>query len=143
MHVFTYGTLMLPEIWSAVVGRPFATVGGSLSGFTIYRVRDAVFPGIVATTNDSVVRGIVYLDVDRESLVRLDQFEDAYYRRLTLPISCDDGELREAEVYVIPEEQRALLTDELWSADEFATRGDLQRFVARYAGFGRLGSRGG
>jgi gamma-glutamylcyclotransferase (GGCT)/AIG2-like uncharacterized protein YtfP len=143
MHVFTYGTLMLPEIWSAVVGRAFATVGGALRGYANYRVRDAVFPGIAATTSDSVVRGVVHLDVDRESLVRLDQFEDAYYRRLSLPISCDDGELREAEAYVIPEEQRGLLTDEFWSVDSFAARGDLERFFALYGGFGRLRSRDG
>ena len=138
MHVFAYGTLVFPDVWRAVVGRSFATVAGSVAGFAIYRVRDAVYPGIVATTDESSVRGVVYLDVDRESVERLDQFEDDFYRRVGVPIVCDDGVLREAGTYVIPEEYSSLLTDENWSAEEFAARGDLERFVARYAGFGRL-----
>ena len=82
MHLFTYGTLMFPEVWQAVVGRPFAAIAGQVSGYALYRVRDAVFPGMVATTTGAPVVGIVYLDVDDEAVARLDRFEDDFYRTI-------------------------------------------------------------
>jgi gamma-glutamylcyclotransferase (GGCT)/AIG2-like uncharacterized protein YtfP len=140
MHVFTYGTLMFSEIWRAVAGRPHASVRGHLTGFAIYRVRDAVFPGIVATTTGGVVQGVVYLDVDEDALSRLDRFEDEFYERMTLPVVCDDGIKREVEAYVVPEERRDVLTDAVWSPDEFVARGDLTRFTQQFQGFGRIES---
>jgi gamma-glutamylcyclotransferase (GGCT)/AIG2-like uncharacterized protein YtfP len=138
MHVFTYGTLIFPEVWQAVVGRPFATIAGRVSGFALYRVRDAVFPGMVATTTGETVPGVVYLDVDQEALARLDQFEDEIYRRETVPVTCDDGHLREADTYVVPPEHRPALTEEPWTCEAFAQSGDLGRFMLRYRGFARL-----
>jgi gamma-glutamylcyclotransferase (GGCT)/AIG2-like uncharacterized protein YtfP len=137
-HVFTYGTLMFPEVWQLVVGRPFATVAGVASGFATYRVANAVFPGMLATTNSDSVRGLVYLDVDSAAIARLDQFEDDFYRRLPVQVKCDDGRICDAETYIVPPEKRGVLTDRRWSRDEFVARGDLQKFIARFAGFGRL-----
>jgi gamma-glutamylcyclotransferase (GGCT)/AIG2-like uncharacterized protein YtfP len=138
MHVFTYGTLIFPEVWRAVVGRSFATVAGRANGFAIYRVRDAVFPGIIAATPHDAVSGVVYLDVDEASLARLDRFEDDFYQRQQIVVLCDDGHERAADSYVVPSERRDVLTDEPWSADPFVARGDLARFVANFAGFRRL-----
>lgn len=138
MHVFTYGTLMFPEVWQAVVGQPFATIAGKVTGYTLYRVRDAVFPGMVATTTGDTVPGIVYLDVSREAIDWLDRFEAGFYRREAVPVACDDGHLREAETYLVPEENRAELTDETWTCEAFAESGDLEQFVNRYKGFLRV-----
>jgi gamma-glutamylcyclotransferase (GGCT)/AIG2-like uncharacterized protein YtfP len=138
MHVFTYGTLMFPEVWLSVAGRSFTTIEGTAHGFAIYRVRDAVFPGIIAANDTSSVRGIVYLDVDDVALARLDRFEDDFYRRETLSIACDDGEDRLAETYVVPADNRTVLTNETWRPDEFVASGRLEHFVRRFAGFARL-----
>ena len=96
MHVFTYGTLMFPQVWEAVVGREFVSIAGRATGYAIFCVRDAVFPGIVAAGDRDAVSGVVYLDVDQASLARLDLFEDDFYRRETLWIDCDDGQRRAA-----------------------------------------------
>ena len=141
MHVFTYGTLMFPEVWQAVVGRPFATIAGHVSGFALHRVRGAVFPGMIETTTGQRVPGIVYLDVDEDAVARLDQFEDTFYRRQSVPVACDDGRLREAQAYLVPEEHRAELTDEPWTYQAFAESGDLGHFMARYKGFVRAASK--
>ena len=138
MHVFTYGTLMFPEVWKAVAGREFKSIKGIAAGFAVYRVRDAVFPGIVHASEQDGVRGVVYLDVAAESLARLDLFEDDFYRRETLWVACDDGERRAAEAYVVPTENRAVLTDEPWRADEFVASGGLQEFIERFQGFTRI-----
>jgi gamma-glutamylcyclotransferase (GGCT)/AIG2-like uncharacterized protein YtfP len=137
-HVFTYGTLMFPEVWHLVVGRPFASVPGIVSGFATYRVANAVFPGLLATTSSDSVRGVLYLDVDAAAITRLDQFEDDFYRRITVQVKCDDDRISDAEAYIVPPEKRGVLTDRRWSRDEFVARGDLQRFIKRFAGFGRL-----
>jgi len=144
MHVFAYGTLMFPEVWQAVVGRPFAIVRGQAAGFEIFRVRDALYPGITAGRLTDAVHGVVYLDVDDDSVSRLDRFEDDFYRRLSIVVTCgdgvtcDDGQRRDAQAYVVPAEQRDVLTAEPWNGDDFVARGDLARFMAGFAGFGRL-----
>lgn len=138
MHVFTYGTLMFPDVWRAVAGREFASVPAHANGFAIYRVRNAVFPGIIAATPQDAVPGVVYLDVDEATIERLDRFEDDFYRRQAVDVRCSDGRVLQADAYVVPAGQRDVLTDEPWLAAEFVARGDLERFVAGFAGFGRL-----
>jgi gamma-glutamylcyclotransferase (GGCT)/AIG2-like uncharacterized protein YtfP len=138
MNVFTYGTLMFPEVWKAVVGSEFASVDGTAVGYAIFRVRDAVFPGIIAASDRDAVRGVVYLDVDSDSVARLDLFEDDFYGRETLQIECDDHERRSAEAYVIPHANREVLTDETWLRDEFVASGGLNHFIRRFQGFRRI-----
>jgi gamma-glutamylcyclotransferase (GGCT)/AIG2-like uncharacterized protein YtfP len=138
MHVFTYGTLMFPQVWRAVTGREFATIGGTAKGFAIYRVGNAVFPGITPADADCIVRGIVYLDVDDATLARLDRFEDDFYQRQTLVIACDDGQKRAADAYVVTRERKGVLTAETWNGESFLASGGLEEFVRRFAGFGRV-----
>jgi hypothetical protein len=162
MHVFTYGTLMFPQVWQAVVGpddsgRQFAklpaTLPATLPGYQIFRVAGAVYPGIIkysppAPPSDSQlstlhsqpspVPGLLHLDVDADSIARVDRFESDFYRRQPITVVTRDGRELAAEAYVVPDESRHVLTDEPWTADEFEKRGDLARFVARYTGFQRL-----
>jgi gamma-glutamylcyclotransferase (GGCT)/AIG2-like uncharacterized protein YtfP len=138
MNVFAYGTLMYPEVWRTVVGQSHATVSGRLAGHSIYRVCDAVFPGIVLDASGGPVVGVVHLDIDSEVLERLDRFEDDFYCRELVTIDCDDGLARQAFAYVVPQEYRHVLTSELWSNDAFIAQGGLEQFVSRFAGFGRV-----
>jgi gamma-glutamylcyclotransferase (GGCT)/AIG2-like uncharacterized protein YtfP len=142
MHVFTYGSLMFPEVWRSVVGKDFATIEGIAAGYSIFRVRDAAFPGITPASAGSSVTGLVYLDVDDESIARLDRFEDTFYDRLTLQIDCRSGGQREADAYVVPEKNRHVLTAEPWTAGWFESSGGLADFIARFQGFSRLGGAG-
>src|SRR5262249_49618609 len=137
MNVFSYGTLMFPEVWRSVVGKAFEMVAGTAKGFAVFRVRDAVFPGIIGAANGRV-RGIVYLDVDDVSLARLDRFEDNFYDRQSLSIDCDDGQRRDAEAYVVPFANRNVLTSEPWDGESFIASGGLEHFTSRFAGFGRI-----
>jgi gamma-glutamylcyclotransferase (GGCT)/AIG2-like uncharacterized protein YtfP len=137
MNVFTYGTLMYPEVWQTVVGRQFATVEGIAPGYAVYRVSNAVFPGMVAAQDESV-RGVVYLDVDPVSLARLDKFEDDFYERQSVRVECDDDQQRTAEAYIVPPASRGVLTDEPWNRETFRASGGLEQFISRFAGFGRV-----
>jgi len=142
MHVFAYGSLMFPEVWQTVVGRDFETVEGMAAGYSIFRVRDAVFPGIAAAADECVAPGVVYLDVDDASLVRLDRFENDFYERLKLPVDCSDGQRRAADAYVVPAKNRHVLTAEPWTATAFVSSGGLADFIQRFHGFSRLGGEG-
>ena len=137
MHVFTYGTLMFPEVWQTVVGKSFTAVNGKVRGYAVYRVKDAVFPGMVAERG-KIVSGVVYLDVDDESVARLDRFEDDFYERQSIWLDCDDGEKRSAEAYIVPLSIQSVLTSELWDREAFRTSGGLEQFVNKFAGFGRV-----
>jgi hypothetical protein len=121
-----------------VVGREFASVEATAEGYAIFRVRDAVFPGIIAASARDAVRGVLYLNVDPDSVARLDLFEDDFYRREALQIECDDHERRSAETYVIPNVNRDVLTDETWQRDEFVASGGLDYFIRRFQGFRRI-----
>jgi gamma-glutamylcyclotransferase (GGCT)/AIG2-like uncharacterized protein YtfP len=140
MHVFTYGTLMFPEVWQAVVGRKFSAVDGTATGYKILRVQGAVFPGIVAADDRAATRGVVYLDVDRNSLARLDLFEDDFYERQTLWVDCDDGQRRAADAYIVPATNLAVLSDEPWDRSAFVASGGLEHFIRRFQGFARIES---
>ncbi|MGE3243852.1 MAG: gamma-glutamylcyclotransferase family protein [Pirellulales bacterium] len=151
-HLFTYGTLMFPEVWRIVVGRDFESRPATLANYQIFRVADAVYPGIIASdTNPPLnpqpltlnpqlppVPGVLYLDVDAASLIRLDRFEGHDYRRLQVEVATADNQPIRADTYIIPPDHRHLLTDEIWTAANFAARGHLAEFIARYGGFHRL-----
>lgn len=141
MHVFTYGTLMFPEVWQAVVGRSFETVEGAAAGFEVFRVHDAVFPGITAGTGVCSVPGVVYLNVDQESAGRLDRFEDDFYERRAIAVDCRDGQRRAAEAYVVVPANQHVLTSEPWGREAFLATGGLEQFISRFAGFGRVAER--
>jgi hypothetical protein len=129
---------MFPEVWQAVVGREFVSIEGTAPGYAIYRVKDAVFPGIQAASERDRVRGVVYLDVDHASLTRLDLFEEEYYVRQSVWVDCADGERRAADAYVVPAESQVVLTDERWDRAKFVAGGGLEQFVRRYQGFARM-----
>jgi gamma-glutamylcyclotransferase (GGCT)/AIG2-like uncharacterized protein YtfP len=137
MHVFAYGTLMFPEVWREVTGLNSVGVEGLLQGFAAYRVRDAVFPGIIRSPG-SVVPGILYCDVPPAPVDQLDRFEDDFYVREQVTVKTLDGRLHEAEAYVVLPKNSHVLTTEIWTRESFLASGGLEEFVANFAGFGRV-----
>lgn len=125
-----------------VVGRDFTTIQGTVAGYSIYRVRRGTYPGMIASSSDDVVRGLLYLDVDATSIERLDRFEGRFYERVALPIECADGQQQIANAYIVPEGKRHGLTDETWSAEAFVTGGGIVDFTRRFHGFSRLDAEG-
>jgi len=126
VSLFAYGTLVFPEIWNRVTGDtgPRASVRATLEGFALCKVRESTFPGIVAEPGAPPVPGLIYFDLDEEVLARLDAYEDGFYARITVmadrenragPIAC--------QAYAVPPALRErFLTDEPWSAEDFAAK---------------------
>jgi hypothetical protein len=90
VHLFTYGSLMFPAVWTRVVAGSYRSLPASLPGFRRRRVRGEDYPGLeradVRTAGEDPaamsVDGILYLDVAPADLDLLDEFEGADYRRI-------------------------------------------------------------
>ncbi len=129
---------MFDEVWQAVVGKRYATVAGEVFGFRCHKIRGEVYPGISRSTEAVDVQGLVHLDVDSHCIAKLDRFEGNLYRRETIDVHCIDERLRPAVAYIVPESKRQLLSEEIWTPEEFKASGGLEHFLLRFGGFRRL-----
>jgi len=129
VNIFTYGSLMFPEVWEAVTGNLHASQPGSIAGYVRRCVRDVTFPGIIATGfHTDQIDGVIYLGVEQRSLELLDDFESDFYDRL--PVETDIGS---CQAYVVPESNAGYLTEDLWDPEEFE-RLHLESYISRNFG---------
>lgn len=133
MNVFTYGSLMFSTVWKPLAKRACASMAAELSGYVREGVIGERYPGIRAQPG-GITAGRVYLDVDAETLARLDAFEGAEYRRATVSVTVKgDGGLSapiEAQVYVFVDPAR--LDGKPWDPDRFE-RDDAAGFYRAHA----------
>lgn len=131
MHVFTYGSLVFPEVWKSVTGADTRKERATLRGYRNLRVARATFPGILYSgVEDHIVQGIAYLDTTPDILERLDQFEDTFYQRMPVEILTEAGQILVAEAYTVPPEKAHVLTNEEWNMEVFE-REHLRKFIDR------------
>lgn len=131
MHnVFVYGTLQIPEVMLAVTGRVWPSHPARLDGYARHRLRGKSFPGIRPCPNASV-DGLLLLGVDMETQRKLDDFEDAFYRRDPVQVTAADGTRQVAQAYVVREEADGLLLPEDWDIETFKLS-HMSAFLARH-----------
>jgi gamma-glutamylcyclotransferase (GGCT)/AIG2-like uncharacterized protein YtfP len=133
MNLFVYGTLMIPSVMYAVTVRKFRFIDAILRGYARYTVKGESYPGIIPVT-DRVTEGIIYFDVDKWSLERLDAFEGDLYQRTRILAETERGEMHSAETYAIKPEYRDCLSAKKWDVKEFSQK-DLESFLENYSGF--------
>ena len=129
-RLFCYGTLQVPEVIRAVTGRTYPGRPAILRGYAIYKVKNAEYPGIIRSAGDET-RGIVYDDVSHHDLKVLDLFEGDLYRRRSLGVDLEGGDLRNAWCYVIRDSKKSLLSGETWRLEDFLDNG-LESFMSGY-----------
>ncbi|MDH0865420.1 gamma-glutamylcyclotransferase [Mitsuaria sp. GD03876] len=139
-HVFTYGTLMWPDIMARVCGEggsPFAPpLAATLADHARHPVRGHDYPAMIPSAGHQVV-GRLYLDVPEAAWARLDRFEGADYERHEVLVTLADGSWRRAWTYLFRPAPAERLDAGDWDEARFEREGKA-RFVARYAGFGAL-----
>ena len=135
MNVFVYGTLLVPSIWNAVTQFPnLESQSAELMGFRIFRVRNADYPGIVASSPDMIVPGKIYLDVPRLGVERLDAYEDTFYERRPVKVTVPCQGETTAQAYCIPAATApAILSCDPWTLAWFEDNA-LERFQRRVFG---------
>lgn len=136
MDLFTYGTLMSPDIMEKVAGCRLTSARATLAGYRRTLVRDEVYPGI-AEEGESVVEGILYLDLSDEAARRLDAFEGGMYDRREVAVTLESGAVRTVMTYIFRPEFRHLLSDVPWDFGQFLVSGK-KRFEQGYFGFDQL-----
>lgn len=125
MNVFTYGSLMFPEVWEKVVRGRYRSAQATAHGHVRFAVRGETYPGMVEAQGQSV-NGVVYFDVAQEDIAALDVFEGEQYRRVTLPVVLASGETVAADSYLYLDMTQ--LMDAPWEPERF----QMQRFLDRY-----------
>lgn len=126
-RLFCYGSLQIAEVIRAVIGRTPESVVAMLPGHEIYRVRDAIYPG-VAPKEGGLVPGLLYSDLTDKELARLDIFEGEPYTRKMTSVRLVDGTPIGAWIYRPPAAKRHCLTDERWDLQSFKRDG-LEQFM--------------
>ncbi len=120
-HVFTYGSLMFPEVWTRLVPRPRASVAAVLDGYVREGVRGQSYPGIREQAGAHTA-GRLYLDIDAQELARLDAFEGSEYQRESVTVRLDNRDGRTitlpAQVYRFIDRTR--LDGAPWDSARFA-----------------------
>ena len=125
MNVFTYGSLMFPDIWQRVAGDGHRFEPAFLPGYARYEIRGVPYPGLVRQ-KEAAVSGMLYFNVDDVDLRKLDIFEGAEYRRetVTVSLSADYNVVAETYVFMVPER----LTMRTWDPQTFP----VTRFIDTY-----------
>ncbi|MDP4678782.1 MAG: gamma-glutamylcyclotransferase [Cyclobacteriaceae bacterium] len=116
-YIFFYGTLMCPEVYSAVAGQSLVSEPAVLKGYQIYSLKDRVYPGIKTDLNAEVT-GVIS-KVDSNTLDKLDWFEGSEYERKYVKLRVDVKNQFEAWVYVLKETNHYLIDNEGWSYESF------------------------
>ena len=127
-HLYTYGTLQLPQIMSQIVGRQMLGRPARLTGYVRYRVRDRVYPAIVEAAGEMLM-GVVYEQLEPAELERLDHYEGPLYERRTVQVQAGGATL-DACTYVLRAEHVGRLSTEAWDLERFE-REHLASYLAR------------
>jgi hypothetical protein len=139
---------MFDAVWSRVVAGRYRAAAARVRGYRRFAVLGESYPAVVPWANAEVI-GRVYFDVDTADVARLDAFEGAEYRRVTVEIELLDpqvdpiapaqlaadpsrvGAVATADMYVFLAQGR--LAPQPWDASRFGAR-QIERFIDDYAG---------
>ncbi len=137
MNLFTYGSLMFPEVWERITGLSGAGQPASLADHAARRIRGQTYPALVTAAGEST-QGVLYVDVSPEAVARLDAFEGQFYERVMVGVSVAEGAATSAWVYCAAQPEDPDILAELWDPARFQ-REHLGRFLRDDPGFSGSG----
>lgn len=120
-HVFTYGTLEIPEVMEAVTGRTWVSAEARAKGFAKFLLKTRIYPGMTVVQG-SICSGRVYYHIDHGTLEILDAFEDEMYAREHVDVEVEGGRPLQAYAYLIRPQDREWLTSTPWHPEEFKSK---------------------
>src|SRR5690349_19590862 len=125
-HIFTYGSLMFPEVWRRVVRGDYRFAPAAVAGHARYEISGESYPAMLVQPGASV-QGVLYFDVDAPDLERLDAFEGTDYRRIALAARLASGESVPAAAYLYLVQERVAATP--WLPEAFRMREFFDTYV--------------
>jgi gamma-glutamylcyclotransferase (GGCT)/AIG2-like uncharacterized protein YtfP len=119
-NLFVYGTLLLPAVIEALIGRIPRRLPATLLDYRRYRVAGKVFPAIRGEPA-ACVDGLVYRGLDNGERRFLDAFESSIYTRRRVHAHVSSDQIVIADAYVLADGHEPLLRDvPVWSLEDFA-----------------------
>ena len=129
-RLFCYGTLQLPTVLEAVIGRRLQGVRAALAGYGAFRIHRAEYPGLLRLPGQTAW-GMLYDGLSLPELDVLDRFEGALYERRAYPVQRIDGRRVQAWVYMVAAGRHGQLTAAPWHLQRFR-RSVYRRFMKRF-----------
>lgn len=129
-RLFCYGTLQIPAVLEAVIGRPLHGVRAYLPEYAPFQVRQAEYPGLVRSPG-KVTPGSLYRDVTTAEIEILDRFEGRLYRRRNQVVVMENGLRIQAWVYMVAAGRDKQVTATPWRLERFL-RTEYPRFMKRF-----------
>ena len=129
-HLFCYGTLQIPAVLEAVIGRSLCGIQATLPGYGAFKIRRAEYPGLLPSPF-LATRGMLYRDVTIPELQILDRFEGRLYQRRRRVIVKDNGQRAHTWVYTMAAGKSRQLTRTPWDFQRFM-QVEYRRFMKRF-----------
>lgn len=96
--VFTYGTLLSPQVLQVVLGRVPDRVDAELKGYSRHPINGQCYPAVRPCDGKSV-QGSLLRSLTASELLAMDGFEDPAYERCILPVWLSDDNVVMARVW--------------------------------------------
>src|SRR5688500_15330281 len=110
-RLFCYGSLCVPEIMQAIVGREISAEPAVLDDYACYIVRYQYYPAAVPMAGASIA-GLLYSGLTPQELLLLDRYEGTEYRKVRVSVTTDADRQAQAWVYIIRPQYEARLSDQ-------------------------------
>jgi gamma-glutamylcyclotransferase (GGCT)/AIG2-like uncharacterized protein YtfP len=118
MNMFVSGPLMFRELIQAITRKTFVGQAGLLHGYAQFMIKDEGQSAMIPFP-DRTVDGVVYRDVDEDSLARIDAFQGNRFEREEVTVEGEDGAWVEASAYCLKLRRRKLLSTQAWDEDDY------------------------
>ena len=118
MNIFVYGSLVFSEVMQGVVGRQFIFREGLVRGYARFKLRDEPQAAVIPFP-DTSTKGIVYVELDKAAVRRLDAFVGKIFDRVEVNVETGNDEWVEAETHVLKVKERKRLSAKPWDENEF------------------------
>ena len=115
-HLFVYGSLLFPDLVTALTGNHFHSFPAILEGYRRCRVKDCDYPAIIETPG-AKVNGLLIENIDDKSMQLLSFFEGDEYAKQQVKVSLPDKKLQ--AIAFIWKADFALLEETDWDKDTF------------------------
>jgi gamma-glutamylcyclotransferase (GGCT)/AIG2-like uncharacterized protein YtfP len=125
MSLFTYGTLLFPEVLHALIGRVPQSQISSVGGWRVAALKNRTYPGLVATPK-AIAHGRLLTGLSGDEWRLLDNFEDRRYELQQMTLLDGQGGL----AYVWVDDSEACANT--WDFQNFALT-HLPAYVERCA----------
>lgn len=115
-HLFVYGSLLFPDLVTALTGKQFYSIPATLKGYRRCRVKDCDYPAIIETPG-ARVEGKIIENVDDRSMQLLTFFEGDDYTKQLVTVSLQGKKMKATTFVWITD--KAFLEEADWKEAEF------------------------